>query len=323
MMILSRILFLLAVALLPLQANAQANATVSLSPPYPGPYEQVALTASSYAFDIDVALITWKRGNETLLSGVGAKKLTLTTGAGGTTIPITYTITTANGQSVTGSTTISPQSVELLYESKESYVPPFYEGRSLPSEGALVRVSAIALITEGGTRVPSSNLSYNWYLNGEYLEGASGVGRSSVNVTLDYLTDVNEIKVLIRSPRGITTQETVSVYPHAVMPLFYAYNDALGTDFSKTFWRRIELTGDITLSLEPYYLSNKGNLNSTASYGWYLDGLPVTPQEKTLLSLRPKENASGVRTLSVIVENTKRVLQRAQSEIEIIFDTRN
>jgi hypothetical protein len=44
--------------------------------------------------------------------------------------------------------------------------------------------------------------------------------------------------------------------------------------------------------------------------------------EKTLLVLKPKDNAYGARTLSVVVGNTLRTLQEAKNELEIVFDTR-
>lgn len=308
---------------LPLSASAEMEASVYLTPEYPSPHQSVVLTLSSYSFDPNVATITWKANGNTLLSGLGAKRLTLTTGEVGQVIPITVTAVLADGTSISKSTVVTPQSVDLLYEGKESYVPPFYEGRSLPGEGSAVRIAAFPSLSDGGTKLPSSNLSFNWYLNGEFLERASGLGRSSVTLALDYLSDATEVRVLVRTPRGNAAEKTMSIRPHAVLPTLYKYDEVLGTDFSSAFFRRMEITKDATISLEPFYLSTRNGLEQTAGYAWYLDGLPVTPQEKTILSLRPKANTSGVRTLRVTVENTKRALQQAKEELEIIFDTRS
>lgn len=307
---------------IPSYASAALDASVTMSPANPAPYQETTITLTSSSFDVNGALITWKNAGATLLSGLGAKKLTVTTGASGQEIPISYTAVTVNGGSVNGSLVVSSQSVELLYEAKESFVPPFYQGRALPSEGANVRVTALPSLSEGGVRIQATNLAYNWYLNGEFLGNASGVGRSVATIALDYLNDTNEIKVIVRSPRGSTAEKRISISPHPVMPLFYSYDEVLGTNYTKTFWRRLETTKDITLSLVPFYFSAKNEFESTASYSWYLDGLPVTPMEKTLLSLRPKENSVGIRTLSVVLESTKRKLQKATNEIEVIFDTR-
>ncbi len=322
MTIVTRLMFCFAFICIPTYAQAALDVSVSVNPTNPTPYQEATITLTSSSFDVNGAVITWKNAGTTLLSGLGAKKLTVTAGASGQEIPISYTAVTVNGGSVSGSLVVSSQSVELLYESKESFVPPFYQGRSLPSEGATVRVTALPSLSEGGARIQASSLAYSWYLNGEFLESASGVGRSVATIALDYLSDTNEVRVVVRSPRGSTAEKRVSISPHAVMPLFYSYNEVLGTNLTKTFWRRLETSKDITLSLIPFYFSTKNEFESTASYSWYLDGLPVTPMEKTLLSLRPKENSVGIRTLSVVVESTRRKLQKATNEIEIIFDTR-
>lgn len=322
MMFTKKILLFFLFTVIPLHASAELNATVTLTPPNPTPYETVVITLVSYTFDVNVATITWTSGNKTLLSGFGARRLSLNMGGSGQTLPVAYTATTVSGESVSGLINLTPQSVDLIYEAQEGYVPPFYEGRSLPGEGAIVRVTAIPDITENGAKVSPSSLSYSWYINGEYVDRASGAGKSVASIEMDYLSDTTNIRVLIRSPRGVTAEKSISIHPHATMPLLYAYDELLGTDFSRLLYRRLEITKDITISLQPFYLSVNGSLGAHATYDWYLDGLPITPQEKTLISFRPKTDSYGVRGLTVTVDSTKRKLQRAQNALEILFDTR-
>jgi hypothetical protein len=316
------IYLLVSIFFFPSFALAQVDGTLTLTPQNPAPYDTVVVTLTSFSFDVNVAMITWSNKGKVLLSGLGKKSISLPVGDVGQELPLSVTATTADGSSLTQNITISPQSVDLMFEGKESYVPPFYEGRSLPSDGANVLVTAFPTISESGRRVPASNLSYSWYVNDDYKDGSSGIGKSTFTVPLDYLSDSTDVRVLVRSPLGNTAEKTISIYPHAVMPLFYSYDELLGTDYSKTFIRRLELASGITLDLEPYYLSNQEGLGASASYDWYLNGLPVTPQEKTLLSLQPKANSYGTRTLSVAVANARRKLQKGESSLEVIFDTR-
>lgn len=307
--------------LLPFTVFAQAEASLSLTPENPVPNEDVVVTLVSYSFDVNVAMITWSVNGKTLLSGLGKKSITLPVGEVGQDIPLTVQATTADGSSVAQRITISPQSIDLIYESIESYVPPFYPGRSLAAEGSNVRIVALPTVAEFGKKVPDANLSYSWYVNDEYKSGSSGVGKSSFVIPLDYLSDSTYVRVLVRSPLGNTAEKSISVYPHKVMPLLYKYDSLLGVDLSRTFEKRLELSKEITLSLEPFFLSTR-KMESTASYEWYLDGLPVTPEEKTFLSLRPKENSYGSRTLTLTVAQAKRKLQEAQNSLEVVFDTR-
>lgn len=302
---------------------ADIDASLSVTPTYPSPHDTVIVTLASYSFDVNTAEIIWKSGNKTLLSGTGQKRLSVTLGNAGQVVPISYTAKTAAGLSVSGSITLTPQSVDLLFETDESYVPPFYEGKALPGEGSVIRVIAVPSLYESGGRVAPTSLAYNWYVNGEYLDRASGVGRQSATIGMEYLTHATDVRVLIRSPRGTTAEKVLTVYPHDVLPILYPYDEILGTDFTKPLIRRMEVAGGIRLSLEPFYFSTKSAVESTASYGWYVDGLPVTAEQNTLLSLTPQENSVGTRMLSVVLENSKRLLQKTRSDIEIIFDTRN
>lgn len=321
-MTLKRAVFALSIFCAALYAHAQVDADITVFPKNPEPFQEVSLMLVSYTFDVNLAKITWKSKNTTLLSGVGAKQLKIQTGGVGTENTITYLAESAQGDVITGSITISPQFVDLMYESPESHVPPFYEGRSLPSEGAKIKVITLPSISDKGKLVPVSNLSFSWYINGEFYQTTSGAAGSFASIPLDYLTTGTDIKVIARSPLGNTAEKTVTVYPSKPSPVFYAYDDILGADYSHAYAGRIELSKDITLLLEPYYLSSRGTLEKTALYSWFVDGLPVTPQEKDMLTLRPKPGVFGSRTLAVVVENTKRILQKAELNAEIIFDTR-
>jgi hypothetical protein len=315
-------LLLLTALLVPGFAFADIDASVSLTPSTPVPNTDEVLTLVSYSFDVNTATITWKSGGKTLLSGFGAKTLKVKMGEVGQTIPISYRAETSDGSYVEGAITLSAQSVDLLYEPLESYAPAFYEGLTLPGEGSAVKITAVPNIGEGGRTLSSSNLSYSWYVNGEYMDNASGAGKSTMTILLDYLTNSTEVRVLVRSPGGSAAEKTISVSPHDVIPALYAYDSVLGVQLNKMFVRRLELDHDITLSLQPYFLSNRLNLSKTATYDWYLDGLPVTPLQPTQLALRPQQDSYGARLLSVVVGNTKRQLQEAKSELEVVFDTR-
>lgn len=319
---LKRFLIAATTALVTLHAYAQVESSISMFPKNPEPFQEVTLVLTSYSYDVNLAKITWKAGKSVLLSGVGAKQLKLRAGGLGEETTISYIAETAAGEVVTGSITVSPQFVDLIYESPESYTPPFYEGRTLPSEGARVRVTALPSISEGGRLIPISNLSFSWYINGEFYQTTAGRAGSSASIPLDYLTTATDIQVTIRSPRGNVSEKTISVYPVQPLPLLYAYDELLGTNYSHAYAGRMELSSDVTLKLEPYYLSTNGTLSKTVQYSWYIDGLPISPQEKDLLTLKPKENSYGARKLSVIIENTKRILQKAQMDMEIVFDTR-
>lgn len=301
---------------------AGSEATVTLNPRNPTPYTPITATLVSYLFDVNTALITWTLDGKVLLRGVGEKKITVETGEVGSIIPLHVTAVTANNDRYEVDINITPESVNILYETPESYVPLFYEGRSLPGEGAVVNFVAMPTISENGEVIPPSSLSYFWYVSGEFVDNASGIGKQSALLELDFLRSFTTIKVVVRGPYGTVAEKSIDVYPHEVMPLLYTYDDILGTNFTSLITRRFEATKDFTLSLEPFFFSTNKSLQDTASYTWLLDGLPITPLGGLLLSMHPKENSYGSKKLSITLENSKRRLQKITTDIELIFDTR-
>lgn len=301
-------------------AQAQVSGSIKLNPKNPEPKSVVTLTLTSYSFNVNTAMISWKSQGKILLQGQGEKSLEVKTGEVGESYLITVIAQTADGSSLEQSITISPSSVTLLYEAPKSYVPLFYEGRSLPSDGALVRVTALPSISDEGTPVPSSKLSYTWYLDDDPVRISSGLGKQSAYFQLDYLQNKNTIKVIVRSPYGNTGEKSIVIYPHAVMPLLYSYNALMGSDFTTLLQKRFETVKDFTLSLEPFYVSD--DARKPASFVWYLDGLPATPLGGRILSMHPKEDSYGSKMLSIDVFGTDRRVQKASTKMEILFDTR-
>ena len=216
---------------------------------------------------------------------------------------------------------ITPSSVILLYEATNSYVPPLYEGRSLPSDGALVRVTALPSMSDDGGSLPPSRLSYVWSVNDVINRTASGLGKQTANVRLDFLEDKNTVKVVIRSPRGNVATKTIIIYPHPIMPLLYKYDQVLGPNFTSLIETRFETIQDFALALEPFYVSKKDQTGEP-SYTWYLDGLPTTPLGGKILAMHPKEDSYGAKQLRITVQGPDKRIQNAETSLELIFDTR-
>jgi hypothetical protein len=316
------LLVVLCVCSAPSSAFAAGDASISIEPENPNPYSVVTLTLVSYSFNVNTATIIWSAGNKTLLAGTGEKKLSLRLGAVGERATIHVRASTATGETYDADVSITPASVDLVYETPESYVPPFYEGRSLPGEGANVRITALPSIQSSGAQLPPSSLSYEWYISGELIDSASGAGKQSALLPLDYLNSSTDIKVRVSSPSGVTAENSVTIFPHQVLPLTYVHDEVLGTDHSQLISRRFESTQPFTIALEPLYLSTKEDVSTDVEYSWLLDGLPITPTNGLLLSFQPKENSYGSQHLSISVSNNSRRLQTAETSLDLVFDTR-
>lgn len=301
-------------------ASAQASARIDLTPENPEPRSSVRLTLTSFAFDVSSSLITWKVNGTQVLSGDGERNLTVRTGDVGESQVVTVTAQNQAGYFVEQKITITPASVALIYEAPRSHVPFFYEGRSFASTGGLVKVTALPSMSDGGGVIPSTSLSYTWYVNGEVLRNFSGFGKQSAEFRLDYLQDTNEVRVVARTPKGASASKTITISPFEIKPVLYRYNEIFGAQLNSPVSSRLETTATVALKLEPYFISSKEDRPST--YKWLLDGFDVTPLQGQVLALVPKENSYGVRNLNVQVTGPDRRLQSAETSIELIFDTR-
>lgn len=303
-------------------AYAQTNATITLEPEHPGPYEKVTLTLSSYSFDVDLASINWFVNGKTALAGPGERSFTITTGGVGESSLVKARVLLVNGEEIEVDTLLSPQGISLIWEAPESYTPPFYEGRSLPAEGSSVHLVAEPTISFQGRRVPPEDLAYSWYSNGELITSASGRGKRSATIPLEYLSNSTKIRVVARDTNGNTAAKEITIYPAEIRPTFYLRDPTLGVDYTKNLGGRFETTGEFTLAFVPYFFSTNNGLGSSVRYAWALDGLPIEPETNTALTFRPQESAAGLRTLTVNVNNSKRKLQKAVGKLTILFDTR-
>lgn len=299
---------------------AEISATLRLNPTNPLPKNKVTVTLESFSFDVGTAMVTWSVNGQQRLQGQGERDITVTTGDVGDITSVTALAETADGSSIEQTINISPSSIILIYEAPTSYVPVLYEGRSLPSDGALIKVTAFPQLSDGGVPVPPSSLSYVWYMNDTAMKSISGTGKQSALIRLDYLRSKNEIKVVARTPFGNTGTKTITVYPHSIMPLLYEHEPLLGTDFTKLISRRFETVKDFSIILEPFYISQKDPKDPT--FSWFLNGSPATPFGGRILSLHPKEDSYGTKKLTITLYGPDKRIQKAETGVELIFDTR-
>lgn len=317
-----KILLVILFVLSPAELFAEEDMTIDILPKNPTPFTPVKATLTSYLFNVNTSYITWTVNGKIVLKGLGEKKLTIQTSSAGEKIPVHVTAISASNVINEADLVISPQSVDIIYETPESYTPLFYEGRSLPSEGAYVKFVAMPNISENNMKISPSSLSYSWYVNDELLDDASGINKQAAYIPLDILSNYTTIKVVVFGPFGTKAENSIEIYPHNVLPLLYPYDDIFGTIRTNLLGRRVEKTSDFTVTLEPLFLSSKGLLGDTAFYTWTLDGLPSTPLGGKTLTFHPKENSFGSRNLSIEIGNTKRKLQKTVVTTSLVFDTR-
>lgn len=298
----------------------QVSAKILLSPENPEPRSAVTLTLSSYTFNMDTALISWKVDDVVRLSGIGEKKLTVQTGEVGEAQTVIVTAENQAGYFVEQKIVITPATVTLIHEAPNSHVPFFYQGRSFAATAGLVRVTALPSLSDGTGQLNPSDLSYTWYINDEVSQASSGRGRQSADVRLDYLRSKTDVRVVVRTPSGTSVSKTIALTPFDIKPVIYRFDDILGTAMNYPILKRLEVTKVTPIRLEPYFVSSKDP--KPPVYKWLLDGFDITPSDGQTAVLSPKENSYGVSQINLSVTGPDKRLQSAATNLEVVFDSR-
>jgi hypothetical protein len=295
----------------------EGDINVETVPNNPQPYDDVTINISSYATDLNSAIITWQGNGSTLLSGIGKTSYSFKAGGPNTTQTININITPAGSlSSITKSVTIAPSEIDLLWQSLDGYTPPFYKGKDLPSKGSTIRV--VAIPNTDTIKSGNGSLTYTWQNGGNAVTDASGYNKNSYDFKNSLFDDINEITVIASSVSGDYTAENTAEIPvYDPQIIFYKrsptegvlYNNALGPETTMT-------EDEMTVVAEPYFLALKGN-EDNFTYNWQINGNDIeTPSKKSELTVRPTSHG-GYATIDIMIENANALFQKVSNELKL------
>lgn len=322
-----RIALLLATALIatPFAASAQlgfrdtSNAlSISISPSYPAPFELVTLKLTSPVHDLERSDIVWSSGGKVIAEGEGLVKTTVTAGAMNTSMTIMADV--GNGVA-SAETVIAPTAIELLWEA-DTYVPPFYLGRSLPSAGASVRLMAIPRFLKDGKPVPANQIRFTWMRNDGILVDQSGRGRTSAVVAAPYLYSADIISVQAETVDGTISGEARVRIP-SVEPVISLYGDhpVFGTMYFNALGGSTPIAeSEMSFIAEPYFVPANSARSSGLTYDWRVNNVSVAagadrPNALTI----DASNSSGYAFIELVVEHLTNFFLSAEGKWGITF----
>jgi hypothetical protein len=291
------------------------DVSLNINPKQPSANETVTATISSYVADLNKALISWSLNGQTVVVGVGKKTFSFKTGESGSQTVIAVKIDTANGFSTNKQITITPASIDVLWEASDSYVPPFYKGKALTSSEGIVKAVALLNSTQ------SSGVSYNWKVNNKSKIDSSGYGKNFYLLKKSYLDKSNIIQVDASNLSGNTVGSgQIEIGTGNPKIVFYKKDSLLGTNWVEALQDGffIKQSGE-TVVVEPYFISPKDLNSSDLNLTWSLGGSDIsTPEIKNELSIKP-ESKGGSSKIKVSLENIKRMFLKASREINVNF----
>ncbi|MFI5206255.1 MAG: hypothetical protein ACHQVK_04930, partial [Candidatus Paceibacterales bacterium] len=124
------------VFMLPLKLGAVAPTAISvdIAPLNPSPGEDTTITLGSYTNNLDNILISWFVNGKKVSSVIGEKAFSVKAPSATTTTTVKAVMAFPDG-AVEKNINIKSSVTILLYEAMDSYVPPFYRGKAMPTIG--------------------------------------------------------------------------------------------------------------------------------------------------------------------------------------------
>ena len=284
-----------------------SDVTIAMTPSSPAPGDTVALSLESPLIDLSQSSVTWYENGKVIDQGTGDTSASVQTGALGQHMTVSAVVQTPDGTSATTQITIAPTQIDLLVDS-DSYVPPFYLGRALPSAGTDLRVQAMARFKRAdGSYVPSSSIVYTWKQDGRVVGNLSGTGKSSVILPAAPLYGTSEIEVDARSTDNAFSG-VASVALPSTQPVVLLYQDS--PLFGVMYYHALPETATIgdsemTFAAVPYFAQASGANDPRLAYAWTVNGSLIAasasdPSEVTLNAA----NSDGQATIGLTLTHT-------------------
>ena len=295
----------------------ESDISVDIWPENPEPYQDVKINLSSYATDLNKAMIEWRSGNKTILSGYGKTSYSFRASGPNTSTPFEIIITPSQtGERISKTFTIHPSEVEVLWETVDGYMPPFYKGKSLITSEGIVKV--VAIPNTNSIKSGKGNVSYSWKRNDKSVLSASGFNKDAYIFETSVLNKNEKIDLHAESVDGnYSASKELNLPIYNPVVIFYKKSPTEGILYNNAVDENTTFNEDeITLVAEPYFLALNGN-EDLFDYRWSINGDRIdTPSRRTEITVRPTSRG-GFADISVVFENIDKLFQKVIGYIKI------
>lgn len=280
-------------------------------PPFPGPNSNVTLIADTYVVDFEISEVYWYINEQLIDTGVGLRQFSFSTSDLGEPTVIDIVVVTPQGYRLTERKVINPIDVPLIWEA-DTYTPPFYRGKALPSAKSEVKIVALPQVAE-------SDISFvtTWKEKGFIRKDASGLNRLSfvtqasldlipVNINIQ-MESLNKSYTFAGSLQVTARPTELHLYPATVLGTVL-YDRAAQTPVL------FEDNPSISLVAEPFFVSQEDHIRGDIQFEWDagLESTQATTR-KSITFLRPTEGKGS--TLIELTASNKNNFHQRMTEI--------
>ena len=298
-----------------------SDISISVFPKSPAPYEQTTISLQSFSEDLTGDLIEWKIDGKTAGSAIGKTSIFLSAKGPGMDTAVTAVVTTAGKDKITKTLTVSPISVDVLWQATDSVVPPMYKGKAMPSSEASVKFVAIPSVKDpAGNLINPSNFIYNWLENYTNKPDDSGYGKNFLVAKGSTLHPELNIGLNISNrDKTLNSSKNISLSPGNPFIIFYANSPLYGPLFNQSLGSDYTVGGsEVTIFTEPYFFSSKDPASSALKYDWTLNGSTIdTPATPNVLFLHRDNNSAGEAEVGVTINSVDKLFQATSSKLTL------
>ena len=289
---------------------------ITMTPKTPGENQNVTVSIESYAVNLNSSSIIWYVNKDPKKQGIGEKSLALHTGNFGEKMTVDIVILSADGRKIEKQVVIAPSEIDLLWEA-QTYTPPFYKGKALPTYKSLVKMTAIPRYNSEMS--DPSRFTYLWKYN-RTLGVGEGLGRTSALIDVGYAGTPIPVTLDVSLPgEDWSGSQYTTVTAKEASLVLYEQAPLLGIQFNHAL--RTEITGSgnqFTLRAVPYFFSKEDQENGDLFYGWTVNGATIVPgADPSILTLNKKGSGLEGFNVSLKVQTLKHILQQGFAKTAI------
>lgn len=286
---------------------------ITLIPTNPQPQQNTIARVTTIDGNINRANLSWFLNGEPLDAGVGKTQVNFVTPPAGNVVVLSVE-GALDGLRGTASLTVIPGQVDVFWEAIDSYTPPFYKGKAIPSAMANIRVVAVP------SALAPRSLAYQWERNDTVLQGSSGAGRNSITIKNTELIVTENIKVSVDSSQ-FQGENRIQITPRIPSIVVYPKNEGF-IDYSRGSNETFPFpnTGT-TLRIEPYFFSMVSQrVQDNLRFLYTFNGEDYIPEGRVHEIALSTPETRGTSRLDIEIESIREALQNARRRITIFFN---
>lgn len=307
----------------PLTALAAGPINIRTIPAFPGPETFTTVRVESFIVDIKGSRLIWLLNDAPVQDGIGATEYKFTTGGLGSESIFEVLISTPDGKNFKETLRIYPAAIDLLWEA-DTYTPPFYKGKALPTHRSSIKVMALPQF--GSEKISTQTAHYQWTLN-QSTGAGKGTGISSVSVEASPQGGAVSITAEVTSNdglhKGARTMQIPSVSPEVV---FYEDSPIYGIRWERALLGIVSTPDpEYRVHGTPFFFAKTDRDYGNLVYQWYVNNQPLrmSPGVNEDITVLRGDAPSAQHKVLLRAQNNKRPTQKGAQAFDIRFTETN